>query len=100
MRLSWLPCVRYARGPLLYPLLLAGGAAASALAGLAAGNSPIFCVALFAANIVEVVTALALLKLFRVEASNLTSLRNLLIFIAMWRHCTDRKHDHCDDGIS
>ncbi len=75
--------VRYARGPLLYPLLLAGGAAASALAGLAAGNSPIFCVALFAANIVEVVTALVLLKLLRVEVSNLTSLRNLLVFIAI-----------------
>ena len=75
--------VRYARGPLLYPLLLAGGAAASALAGLAAGNSPIFCVALFAANIVEVVTALVLLKLLRVGVSNLTSLRNLLVFIAI-----------------
>jgi signal transduction histidine kinase len=73
--------LRYARSPALYPLILAGGAAASALGGLAAGNDPIFCVTLFAANIVEVATALVLLKLFRVEASNFTSLRSLLIFI-------------------
>ena len=75
--------LRHARGPMLYPLLLVGGAAASGMAGLAAGNSPIFCSTLFAANIVEVATALVLLKLVRIEASNLSSLRNLIIFIAI-----------------
>ena len=60
--------LRYARGPMLYPLLLVGGAAASGVAGLAAGNSPIFCSTLFAANIVEVATALVLLKLVRIQA--------------------------------
>jgi signal transduction histidine kinase len=75
--------LRYAREPLHYPLLLASGAAATAGAGLAAGNSLIFCTAMFAANIVEVATALALLKLFRVEAANLSSLRNLIVFIAI-----------------
>jgi signal transduction histidine kinase len=75
--------LRHARGPMLYPLLLAGGAAANSLAGLVAGNTPIFCAVVFAANIVEITTALALLKLLRVEASNLSSLRNLLVFIAI-----------------
>ena len=75
--------LRHARGPLHYPLLLASGTAASAMGGLAAGNSLIFCATMFAANILEVTTALALLKLLRVEASNLSSLRNLLIFIAI-----------------
>ncbi len=75
--------LRYARGPMLYPLLLVGGAAASGIAGLAAGNSPIFCSTLFAANIVEVATALILLKLVRIQESNLSSLRNLIIFIAI-----------------
>lgn len=75
--------LRYARGPMLYPVLVAGGAAASALAGLAAGNKPIICATLFAANTVEIATALALLKLLRIGASNLSSLRNLLILIAI-----------------
>ncbi|HUI15269.1 MAG TPA: MASE1 domain-containing protein [Xanthobacteraceae bacterium] len=75
--------LRHARDPIHYPMLLAGGAAASALGGLVAGNSPIFCVMMFVANIVEISTALALLKLLRVEAFNLTSLRNLIIFIAI-----------------
>jgi len=75
--------LRHARGPMHYPLLLAGGGAASGLAGLVAGNSPIICVTLFAANIAEIATAVALLKLLRVEASNLSSLRNLLIFIVI-----------------
>ena len=75
--------LRYSRRPISSALLLAGGAAANSLAGLAAGNTPIFCVTMFPANIVEIATALALLKLFRVDASNLNSLRNLLTFIAI-----------------
>ncbi len=75
--------LRYAHGPILYSLLLAGGTAANSLAGLVAGNAPFFCITLFAANIVEIATALALLKLFRVDAANLNFLRNLLIFIAI-----------------
>ena len=73
--------LRHARSPMHYPLLLVGGAATSAVAGLVAGNSQIFSATLFVANVVEVGTALALLKLFRVEAPNFTSLRSLLIFI-------------------
>ncbi len=75
--------LRHAPGPAHYPSLLAGGAAVSGLAGLAAGNNPIFCVTLFAANVVEIATALALLKLLRVRPSNFESLRNLIIFIAI-----------------
>jgi signal transduction histidine kinase len=75
--------LRHARGPMFSALLLAGGAAANSLAGLAAGNTPIFCATMFAANIVEVGGALGLLKLLRVDASNLSSLRSLLTFIAI-----------------
>ncbi|MGC1250934.1 MAG: ATP-binding protein [Xanthobacteraceae bacterium] len=75
--------LRYARGPVLHLLLLVGGAAASGVAGLAAGNNPNLCGTLFAANIVEVASALALLKLVQIQASNLSSLRNLLIFITI-----------------
>jgi signal transduction histidine kinase len=75
--------LRHARRPMSFTLLLAGGAAANSLAGLAAGNTPIFCVTMFPANIVEIATALTLLKLFRIDASNLSSLRNLLTFIAI-----------------
>ncbi len=75
--------LRHARRPMFSALLLAGGAAANSVAGLACRKHlAIFCVTMFPANIVEIATALALLKLFRVDASNLSSLRNLLTFIA------------------
>jgi signal transduction histidine kinase len=60
-----------------------GGAGALALAAVVGGNSPALAAILTAANIAEVAVALALLSLFHIEASNLTSFRSLLIFIVV-----------------
>jgi signal transduction histidine kinase len=64
-----------------YGSILAGGTCAIALANVVAGNGVSLSAILGVANIVEVLTALVLLSLARIGASNLSSFRNLLIFI-------------------
>jgi signal transduction histidine kinase len=66
-----------------YGPILGGGALALVLAGLVAGDPPVFLVILTAADLIEVMTAWALLRLFRIGATNLTSFRNLLFFVVI-----------------
>jgi signal transduction histidine kinase len=73
--------LHHVRRPIAYAAILAGGPAALALACLVIGNSVTLCVILFIANFIEISVALALLALFQVGASNLTSFRNLLLFV-------------------
>jgi len=75
--------LRHARNLRNYGSILLGGVAANALAGFAAGDGAPLVVVLAVANALEIVTALALLSLFHIHASNLTSFRNVLIFIAV-----------------
>jgi signal transduction histidine kinase len=63
--------------------IVLGGAAAIALAGIAGGTDPAAAAILAVANIAEVTIALALLSLFQIEAANLASFRNVLIFITI-----------------
>ena len=64
-----------------YAAVLAEGCAATALASVLAGNSLSLCAVLLPANLVEIVTALLLLTIFRIDASNLTTFRGLFIFV-------------------
>jgi signal transduction histidine kinase len=73
--------LRYARSMRNYGSILAGGACAIALANFVTGNGPAYSAMLGAANIAEVGIALALLSIFQIGISNLTSFKNLLIFI-------------------
>jgi signal transduction histidine kinase len=66
-----------------YASIFAGGAVAIALAALVTGSSPMLSMILAGADLVEIATALALLSIFQIGASNLTSFRNLLIFIVI-----------------
>jgi signal transduction histidine kinase len=75
--------LRHAPSPRNYGSILIGGACAIGLANLAAGNSPALCAIFSATNTVEVVTAWALLSIFRIGISNLNSFRNLLFFIVI-----------------
>jgi signal transduction histidine kinase len=75
--------LRHVRSPGNYSTIFLGGAAALTLAGVVGGDSPALAAILTAANIAEVAIALVLLSLFHIEASNMTSFRNLLIFIAV-----------------
>lgn len=75
--------MRHRRNLANYSSIILGGAAASALAGVIGGDSPALVATLTAINIGEVALALFLLSLFNVEASNLASFRNLLIFMAI-----------------
>ena len=75
--------LRHVRSPGNYAVIFLGGGAALTLAAVVGGNSLALAAILAVANLVEVATALALLSLFRVEASNLTSFRNLLTFIVV-----------------
>lgn len=61
--------------------ILAYGSLASTVAGIALGNSLALGLTLLAANMAEIVLALLLLSAFRIGAANLTSFKNLLIFI-------------------
>lgn len=63
--------------------ILGGGACAIALANMVSGNQPVSGAAFGAANAFEVVVALALLSFLRIDARNLMSFKNLLVFIAM-----------------
>ena len=75
--------LRHIRSLSNYASIFVGGAAAIALAALVAGSSPVLSMILAAADMVEIATALALISIFRIGASNLTSFRNLLIFIVI-----------------
>ncbi len=76
--------MRHRRNLANYGSIVLGGAAASALAGvIGGGDTPALAATLAAINIGEVVAALVLLSLFNVDASNLASFRNLLIFMAV-----------------
>jgi signal transduction histidine kinase len=75
--------MRHRRNLANYSSIVLGGAAASGLAGMIGGDTPALAAILAAINIGEVVLALALLSLFNVDASNLASFRNLLIFMAV-----------------
>jgi signal transduction histidine kinase len=73
--------LRYVRSPANYASIIVGGSAATALAGLLAGNSLALSATLLLANLVEVVIAFALLTIFKITASTLTSFRGVLSFI-------------------
>jgi len=75
--------LRHVRSLRNYGSILFGGSAALALAPLVAGNSPAVSMVLSAANVLEIAAALALLSFFGIRAANLTSFRNLLIFIVV-----------------
>ena len=75
--------LRYARSPANYASIVVGGSAAAALAGLLAGNSLALSATLLVANLVEVVIAFALLAIFKITASTLTSFRGVLSFIVI-----------------
>jgi signal transduction histidine kinase len=75
--------MRYRRNLANYSSIVLGGALASALAGIIGGDTPALVAILTAINIGEVALALFLLSLFNVDASNLASFRNLLIFMGV-----------------
>jgi signal transduction histidine kinase len=75
--------LRYVRSPTNCISIFVSGSAATALAGALSGNSAALCATLSVANFVEVATALVFLRTFQIDASNLTSFRNLLIFIVI-----------------
>jgi len=73
--------LRYQRTPINYGSILGGGTCAVILAVMATGITPTSSVIVGVADISEVVIAVALLPVFRIDASNLTQFRSLLIFI-------------------
>jgi signal transduction histidine kinase len=75
--------LRHVRSLSNYGSILLGGAVAMALAAMAAGSSPALAAIASGANIGEAAVAFALLSLFRIDAFNLTSFKNLLIFIGL-----------------
>jgi integral membrane sensor domain MASE1 len=75
--------LRHARTPRNYGLILAGAAGAIWLANLVNGGGAALSAAMTLANLVEVATALVLLRIFNIDAANLTQFRNLLIFIVV-----------------
>jgi signal transduction histidine kinase len=75
--------MRHRRNLANYGSIVLAGVAASALAGVIGGDTPALATILAVANIGEVALALFLLSLFDVDASNLASFWNLLIFMAV-----------------
>ena len=75
--------LRHMRSLSNYGSIFLGAAAAIALAGTALGDSLGLSATLILADVAETGVAIALLSLFRIDASNLPSFRNLLIFIAV-----------------
>jgi signal transduction histidine kinase len=63
--------------------ILIGSAVAMNFAGVVGGDGFSLSLILTVANTAEIVTAFALLSLFRIDASNLSSFRSLLLFIAL-----------------
>ncbi len=66
-----------------YCSILLSGCAAIALAAIVAGTSPTMATILAVADLTEVTVALVLLSLFHIEATNLSSFKNLVIFIVV-----------------
>jgi signal transduction histidine kinase len=66
-----------------YGSIVAGGACALALASVASGNGVGPSAILAAANMFEVAVVLALLSLFKIDAANLLSFKNLLVFLVI-----------------
>jgi signal transduction histidine kinase len=63
--------------------ILIGGVCAIGVASLTSGNGLMFTVIMAANNIVEIIITWALLAFFGIDATNLTSFRNLLKFIVI-----------------
>jgi signal transduction histidine kinase len=77
------PILRHRRSLRNYGLILGGGAIAIAAASVIGGNSPSASAVLAVANVIEISLCVGLLRVFRIDAANLTQFRNLLIFIVM-----------------
>ncbi len=75
--------LRHVRSPGNYISIVVGGSAAAAFASFAAGNNAALSATLMFANIAEAITAFALLAIFHIDASNLTSFRGILSFIVI-----------------
>jgi signal transduction histidine kinase len=75
--------LRHVRNVDNYASIFLGGSVALFLAGVLLGDSAALSAILTLANIVEVVAAMVLLWLCRINASNLASFRNLLVFVAI-----------------
>jgi signal transduction histidine kinase len=73
--------LRYQRTLRNYGSIFVSSICAIGLANLAAGNGLALSAFFSVTNIVEVATAVVLLSLFHVRASNLNTFRNLLVFI-------------------
>ena len=75
--------LRHARNLRNYGSIIVGSACAIALANVVVDSSAVPSMILGAANIFEVVVTLAFLSVLRIDAANLTSFKNLLIFIVI-----------------
>ncbi len=75
--------LRYPRNLRNYGSIIVGSTCAIALANVVVGNSAASSAILGAANIFEVAVTLAFLSVLHINAANLTSFKNLLIFIVI-----------------
>jgi signal transduction histidine kinase len=75
--------LRHSRNPRNYGSIVIGGICAIALANVAVGNSAMPSAIFGVANIFEVAVTLAFLSALHINAANLTSFKNLLIFIVI-----------------
>lgn len=73
----------YQRSPAHYGSILLGGGIAIALANLVGGHGLAFGAILGAADVLETLLAFALLAALKIDASNLTCFKGLLIFITV-----------------
>jgi signal transduction histidine kinase len=73
--------LRYERSPRNYASILVGGACAIALGAMTSGVTPISGIILGVSDLFEVCVVLALLAVLRIDASNLTQFKSLLVFI-------------------
>lgn len=75
--------LRHSRNLRNYGSIIVGGACAIALANAAVGNSAASSAIFGVANIFEVAVTLAFLSVLHINAANLTSFKNLLIFMVI-----------------
>src|SRR5580700_40301 len=75
--------LRHTRNLRNYGSIIVGSACAIALANVAVGDSAVSAAIFGVANIFEVVLTLAFLSVFHINAANLTSFKNLLIFMVI-----------------
>ena len=75
--------LRYARNLRNYGSIIVSSACTITLANAVSGNGPLASAVLGLNNVSEIVITLTLLTVFKINASNLTSFRNILIFIAI-----------------